>query len=1598
MAINIKFDLTGNPEPPTIILANRNGNKLGQLYVDANSIDLSDKLNGASEFAFTLNKYVDNKLTPLWDKVVDFKLVYCKEWDMWFEISVELDEATETVKTVFCTQLGYAELSQLMLYNIEINTEKDIERDDYKITILYDKNDPDASLLHRLLNDKAPHYSIIHVDATIADIQRAFSFDDISIHDAFQEIAEEIGCLFVLHSNSGENGEIQRTISVYDLQQNCSNIDCGYRGEFTDVCPKCGGTEIKNGYGNDTLIFVTSDELAYGGISMVTDVGSVKNCFKLEAGDDLMTATVRNCNPNGTDYIWYFSDSTKEDMSDELVSKIEAYDEMYKDYYLNYKSNIDSQLLSKYNSLVTKYSSYKEDLKQITSPVVGYSALMNAYYDAVDMYLFLESSLMPSVEISETDASKQVRLLTTNSLSPVAVADVDIASLATANSAVLAMAKTIVKSTYKIEIGSSELVEDDNGAKTWKGNFVLTNYSDEEDTATSNTISVEINDDLKTFTEQKIEKTLSKEDTENLSITGLFEKEYNDFCAELKKYALNPLISFHDACQACIDILIEQGIAEDENLYEELYVPYYDKLTAIEKEMKTREDEIKIVKGEYTGSGSLKSDGLITCIEKIKAEIQDALNFENYIGKELWIEFCSYRREDKYLNNNYISDGLNNAELFKRASEFIEVAENEIYKSSELQHSISTTLKNLLAIPKFKSLVEHFEVGNWIRVLIDDVVCKFRLIEYGISYKDFSNITVEFSDITKVKNGTTDVEDILSQSSSMATSYDSTKKQAEQGNGAQATIRQWLDNGLNSASVQIQNNDNEEITLTKGGLLARSYNDITDTYSPEQLKITHNIMAYTDDNWKSVKQAIGKHDYVTYNKSSDEWFTDSGYGMSAEFVTAGQVMGSKIVGGEIYSSNYHKGKVGDTNNVPQGTYIDLTTGDFELAGKKFVYDAENETLTLRNVTIEWANTNSPEVEVKDITGFDEYLERLDNIEDQLDGRAETWYQNTDPSTEWITDELKSFHAGDLWHYTGETGTVNGVERTKDSEWIWQEEDGEYKWVSIEISDDVFDAIDGKAQVFTSEPIPPYNVGDLWIQGSEGDILHCVAERAEGESFSETDWEKSSKYTDDTAANDIASGIGATTIDEQYVISPHIVGGDLEIVADDGTTSARISSDGVLSATGANITGTITSSVVESSEFIGGSIKSTNYEEDIGGTYIGLDDEYIDIGGKTLLYSDGQLTIGKKDESSYINLCDGLGSISYLPATDKDNENDGENSDASIIDWLKIVGGNIIIESSNNGDEQLNYGRIRIKSSETIGGKAWENLIRVESQNIIMQSKCEDTQALIYINTSLAGSGEGSDIRLTATRTNIDSPEGIFTYLKDDNGNKKYEVLRMGGTNKEPILFIGDGLFTSGIGITRLGGKEVTILTPNNRIRLVDYSPENPDTFAYNAFFIPENRDGKYITLGKSDSPWYALYAQTSTIQSSDARKKMNVMPLGETGISMFSLGDRAEQVDIHSELFDRLQPVQYNLIGDETRLHYGLVAQDVVAAMNELGIDENELDLVHHDYWVNEKSGKEEESYGLAYNNLIAMLIHEVQKLKLKNVELEDEIKTIKNS
>lgn len=892
MAVRIKFDSTHNVIPPTFVLANRSGKKLGT--IPAYNIHYSDTFNTYDELFFDISKYDNNKQYHLWDKLQDFKLVWCKEYDTWFEIVVEIDEENDTIKHITGRSLGECELSQINLYGVEINTEDDISREDYIPTVLFDDENKGGSLLHRIM-EKAPHYKIAHVDTSIKNIQRTFSFNSISIYDAFMEISKEIDCIFIINNGTNSDGKIAREINVYDMESYCLN--CGHRENFSHVCPICGDTNIMSGYGEDTNIYVSIDNLAES-ISYSTDTDSVKNCFKLEAGDDLMTATIANCNPNGSGYIWYISDSLKADMSDELVKKINEYEKIYDYYQKEHIAKMDQSVLNLYNELVDRYYINNDSLEKIPSEIVGYSSLMNAYYNTIDMYLYLSSEMMPDALHQRTNAGLEAAKLGYSSLSPVAVTDLKKASASTVNSAVLAVAKTIVDSRYQVKIKNSAYSDN-----IWTGNFTVTNYSDEEDTMVSLETNVVINDDYQTYVEQKLKKALSSSSDEMTNISDLFKLSLSVFIAEIKKYCLSRLESFHDACESCMNILIEQGIAnnenwenKDSNLYAILYEPYYQKLLAIEDEIKVRESEIAIVTGTYDNDGDVKEYGMQIIIDNEKLLIQNTLDFEKYLG-DLWLDFIAYRREDTYSNDNYISDGLDNKALFDNALEFIKTAKKDIYKSANLQHSISASLKNLLTMKEFAPIVDHFQVGNWIRIRVDDELYKLRLLSYEIEYDNLDGINVSFSDIKSVRDNIAIGSNSVSNSESLASSYTSVSRQASQGKKSNQKLQDWVTKGLALTKMKIIDNaDNQNITWDSHGLLCKEYLPLTDDYDDKQLKIINRGLYLTDDAWKTSKAGIG--DFTFYNPETGKM--DEAYGVIADTLVGNLVLSEKV---GVYNMN-----------------------------------------------------------------------------------------------------------------------------------------------------------------------------------------------------------------------------------------------------------------------------------------------------------------------------------------------------------------------------------------------------------------------------------------------------------------------------------------------------------------------------------------------------------------------------------------------------------------------------------------------------------------------------------------------------------------------
>ena len=160
--------------------------------------------------------------------------------------------------------------------------------------------------------------------------------------------------------------------------------------------------------------------------------------------------------------------------------------------------------------------------------------------------------------------------------------------------------------------------------------------------------------------------------------------------------------------------------------------------------------------------------------------------------------------------------------------------------------------------------------------------------------------------------------------------------------------------------------------------------------------------------------------------------------------------------------------------------------------------------------------------------------KLDDLQGQVDGSIMTWFyeyvptNSNIPASDWTTTALKNNHLGNLFY-----DTLTGYC------YRWQVQNNTYSWnriTDVDVTKALADAAaaqdtaDKKRRVFTATPTTPYDVGDLWAQGTSGELMRCKTAKTSKQSYAAADWEKASKYTDDTKANAAKSAADAAQAD------------------------------------------------------------------------------------------------------------------------------------------------------------------------------------------------------------------------------------------------------------------------------------------------------------------------------------------------------------------------------------------------------------------------------------------------------------------------------------
>lgn len=199
-------------------------------------------------------------------------------------------------------------------------------------------------------------------------------------------------------------------------------------------------------------------------------------------------------------------------------------------------------------------------------------------------------------------------------------------------------------------------------------------------------------------------------------------------------------------------------------------------------------------------------------------------------------------------------------------------------------------------------------------------------------------------------------------------------------------------------------------------------------------------------------------------------------------------------------------------------YADMETGTVKISGDNVTIGGKTAPEAISDAVKE--SKNYADGKVSDFA--ETVTKSVADLQNQIDGQIETFYYDYEPTlknipaSDWTTEDDKKKHEGDLFYWKSK-GYAYRFFKDGDT-WKWQLVQDTDVTKALRTASFAQSTADSKCRVFLTQPTPPYDTGDMWNQGQNGDILTCVVARGEGASYVETDWQKLNKYTDDETAN------------------------------------------------------------------------------------------------------------------------------------------------------------------------------------------------------------------------------------------------------------------------------------------------------------------------------------------------------------------------------------------------------------------------------------------------------------------------------------------------
>lgn len=259
---------------------------------------------------------------------------------------------------------------------------------------------------------------------------------------------------------------------------------------------------------------------------------------------------------------------------------------------------------------------------------------------------------------------------------------------------------------------------------------------------------------------------------------------------------------------------------------------------------------------------------------------------------------------------------------------------------------------------------------------------------------------------------------------------------------------------------------------------------------------------------------------IIWKMTAEAWAvsTDGGQHWNGGMTVDGDVIARILTATGVNADWINTGTIKAIDKDENTTFlVDVTTG-------RVIINADS--VQIKGKDVNAIAKEKAETEVNNFIS-NTYTTDINNLQSQIDGQIETFFYDYEPTLQnipasgWTTNEERKKHEGDLFYWKSKGYAYRFMQ--DGATWKWQLVQDTDITLALAAAEKAQDTANHKRRVFVVQPEPPYDIGDLWTQGSNGDLMRCKVARASG-SYDSSDWEKASKYTDDSSLDLFINGV------------------------------------------------------------------------------------------------------------------------------------------------------------------------------------------------------------------------------------------------------------------------------------------------------------------------------------------------------------------------------------------------------------------------------------------------------------------------------------------